>query len=164
MVNVLFPGNGVGVLLQPVTLHYIIDTLLHSSVFCEKLYYSMRTLHTDRFFENKRKNGRTEKNSLSNLQMPITVWKAGLEKQARSLRVMPLGRPSFRGLCWGMKSSRASAWMPYFSRVQVVRSSHRCFCSHHSAWSDQSRLISAQNTKHLSAGHPVAAGTDVSAL
>lgn len=93
-----------------------------------------------------RKKERTKKgDSLSILQMPITVWKTELEKQARSLRVMPLGRPSLRGLCWGMKTSRASAWMPYLSRVQAVRSSHRCFCSHHSAWSDQSRFISAED-------------------
>lgn len=79
--------------------------------------------------------------------MPITVWKTGLENEARNLRVLPLGRPSFRGLCWGMKISRASAWISYFSKVQAVRSSHFCFCSHQSAWSDQSCLISVEDTQ-----------------
>lgn len=99
--------------------------------------------------EKERKKTQTEGwHSLSSLQMPITVWKMGLEKQALSLTVFPFGRPSFRGLCWGMKNSRASAWMPYFSRVQAVRSSQRCFCSHHRAWSDQSRVISTLDTQN----------------
>lgn len=93
---------------------------------------------------------RKKKILLSILQMPITVWKTGLEKQASSLRVMPLGKPSFRGLCWCMKMIRASAWTPYFSRVQAVRSSHRFFCSHHRAWSDQSCLISAEDKNKTS--------------
>lgn len=88
--------------------------------------------------------------SLSIEQMPITVLKTGLEKHALSLKVMPFGRHKFKGLCCGMKSSLASAWMPYFSKVQAVRSNHRCFCSHHNAWSDQSRLISA-DTRHKDA-------------
>lgn len=87
------------------------------------------------------------KDSLSILQIPITVLKTGVEKHARSLKVMPFGRYRFKGLCCGMKSSLASAWMPYFSKVQAVRSNQCCFCSHHNAWSDQSRLISA-DTRH----------------
>lgn len=43
------------------------------------------------------------------LQMAMTVWKTGLENDASSLRILPLGRPSLRGLCWGMKVSLASA-------------------------------------------------------
>lgn len=98
--------------------------------------------------ESKKAERGKKKNLLSILQIPMTVWKTGLEKQAFSITVLPLGRPSLSGLCWGMNSRRASAWIPYFSRVQAVRSSHRCFCSHHSAWSDQSRCISIKQEEN----------------
>lgn len=96
--------------------------------------------------ENRTAGINIAKDSLSILQIPITVLKTELEKHARSLRVTLLGRHKYKGLCCGMKSSLASAWMPYFSNVQAVRSNQDCFCSHHNAWSDQSRLISADTT------------------
>lgn len=76
------------------------------------------------------------------LQIPWMVRNMEPEKQTRRRKVTPLGRPSRRGLCWAVKSSRASAWIPHLSSVQDVRKSHCCFCSHHNAWSDQSCWIS----------------------
>lgn len=95
--------------------------------------YLIQTLFCFRNQNKYIKKAKKKKTLPSILQMPITVWKTGLEKQARSFRIIPLGRPSLTGLCWGMKTSRASAWTSHFSRVQAVFSSHRCFCSHHRA-------------------------------
>lgn len=92
----------------------------------------------------------THTDLLSTLQIPITLWNMGPEKQTRSLRVSPLGKPNFRGLCWGVRQRRASAWIPYLSSVHDGLSNHCCFCSHQSAWSDQSFLIS---TAQHSRGH-----------
>lgn len=79
---------------------------------------------------------------LRSLQMPMTVRNTGLEKQALIRRLLPLGIPSRRDLCWGVRYSRASAWIPHLSSVQDGFNNHCCFCSHHRAWSDQSCFIS----------------------
>lgn len=86
---------------------------------------------------------------LSSLQMPIMLWNMGPEKQTRSLTVSPLGKPNFKGLCWGVKQRRASACIPYLSSVHVGLSNHCCFCSHQITWSDQSFLISTAQHRTL---------------
>ena len=105
--------------------------------------HDARNKGTGEVAELKETHTTSPTDSLSILQMPSTVRNTGPEKQARSRRVQPLGKPSLRGLCCGMNTRLASAWMPHLSRVQDVRSSHCCFCAHHRAWSDQSRFNSA---------------------
>lgn len=86
------------------------------------------------------------------LQISCTARNIEPEKQTRRRNVTPLGRPSRKGLCWEVKMSRASAWIPYFSSVQDVRKSQCCFCSHQIAWSDQSCWISGSKHTDSNAG------------
>ena len=85
--------------------------------------------------------------SLSSRQMAATAWKRGWEKLARRRTARRLGRRRMTGRCWGPKKRRASARIPYLSSVQWVCSSHRLFCSHQMAWSDQSCLRSGGHRK-----------------
>lgn len=61
-------------------------------------YYSCKYKRFEIKCINEIKEGR-KKNPLSILQIPITVWKTGFEKHALSITLLPLGRPSLRGLC-----------------------------------------------------------------
>lgn len=76
------------------------------------------------------------------LQMSETALKTRSEKLTLTFMCFMLGSCRRSSLCWGVKRSRASAWIPYLSRVQWVFSSHVFFFSHHRAWSDQSFFTS----------------------
>lgn len=98
--------------------------------------------------------------SLRALQMSLTALKTTAEKLTRSRTVFMFGRRRRSILCWGVKTSFASAWTPHLSRVQCVFRSQQCFCSHQRAKSDQSWAMSARienraqksESKHLHPG------------
>lgn len=94
-------------------------------------------------------NRRGPSYSLRRRQMAATVWKRGLEKLARRRTTRRLGSRKTTGRCCGPKKRRASARIPYLSSVQCVCSSHRLFCSHQMAWSDQSCLRSVRTQGSL---------------
>ena len=78
------------------------------------------------------------------LQMSDTALKTRSEKLTLTFMCFMLGSWRRRSLCCGVKSSLASAWMPYLSNVQWVFNSHVFFFSHHRAWSDQSFFTSEE--------------------
>lgn len=81
------------------------------------------------------------------LQMSDTALKTRSEKLTLTFMCFMLGSWRRSSLCCGVKSSLASAWMPYLSNVQWVFSSHVFFFSHHKAWSDQSFFTSTKGKK-----------------
>jgi len=83
------------------------------------------------------------------LQMSDTALKTRSEKLTLTFMCFMLGSWRRRSLCCGVKSSLASAWMPYLSNVQWVFNSHVFFFSHHRAWSDQSFFTSTQGKKRV---------------
>ena len=81
------------------------------------------------------------------LQMSDTALKTRSEKLTLTFMCFMLGSWRRRSLCCGVKSSLASAWMPYLSNVQWVFSNHVFFFSHHKAWSDQSFFTSMKGQR-----------------
>lgn len=81
------------------------------------------------------------------LQMSDTALKTRSEKLTLTFMCFMLGSWRRRSLCCGVKSSLASAWMPYLSNVQWVFSNHVFFFSHHKAWSDQSFFTSMEGQR-----------------
>lgn len=87
--------------------------------------------------------------------MSDTALKTRSEKLTLTFMCFMLGSCRRSSLCWGVKRSLASAWMPYLSSVQWVLSSHVFFFSHHKAWSDQSFFTSANRKRKSMTFDPV---------
>jgi len=73
-----------------------------------------------------------------------------MEKLTLQSKYRRSGSWTLRVLCMGVKWRRASAWTPYWSRVERVRVSQVLRVGHHKAWSDQSMAISANRTSDQS--------------
>ena len=85
--------------------------------------------------------------SPSSLQRRTTTAKTFDEKLMRMSSSCRSGSFTRSTLCIGVKTSRASACTPYWSRVLRARDNQRERAGHHSAWSDQSIAMSATRTR-----------------
>ena len=86
----------------------------------------------------------------NSLHIWITFAKTFLEKLTRMSTIWRSGSCSCTVLCIGVNSRRASAWTPYWSSVERVRTNHVFLSGHQRAWSDQSIAISEKQNKTMS--------------
>lgn len=95
-----------------------------SLTFLSFLFF-FRSISSDCF----NKDSSSDRLILRILQMSLTALNTTEEKLTFSLTVFMFGKRSRSILCWGVKSSLASACTPHLSRVQWVFSSQHFFLS-----------------------------------
>ena len=129
----LFPGNYSEGLQIPAVWQKII---LPDGELLEKKFTTQMKHHPPHFLSSAR-------NDLPNsLQSVTTALNVLTLKSTRQSRYRRSGSCTRSVLCIGVKWSRASAWTPYWSNVDLVRDSQQFLPGHHKAWSDQSDAMS----------------------
>ena len=92
-----------------------------------------------------RKNNKSTRHSPSSLHSLLTTRNTLAEKLMRRSNTWRSGSCIRSTLCIGVNWSCVSAWTPYWSNVDRVRSSQMFSAGHQRAWSDQSNDISARD-------------------